>query len=164
MIAAWMLWSIGAGLLFLVAGLAVERLLDGGHRWVWAGAGAGTVLLPAVRFLAGGGGAEAVAPATAPIQLEPLTVTVAGDSVLHSLDDTLLPGWVALSSVLVVGARGGRGRSSFLRTRRSTCGPTMSTSASSPRCCSSPSPGTRRCGSSTGAWGWLRSWTATAGS
>ena len=104
MIAAWMLWSIGAGLLFLVAGLAVERLLDGRRRWVWAGAGAGTVLLPAVRFLSGGGGAETVPPATAPIQLEPLAVTLAGDSALHSLDDAMLFGWVALSSVLVVGA------------------------------------------------------------
>lgn len=104
MIAAWMLWSIGAGLLFLVAGLALERLLDGGRRWVWAAAGAGTVLLPAVRFLSGGGGGEAVAPPAGPIRLEPLTVSLAGDSVLHSLDDVLLLGWVALSSTLVVGA------------------------------------------------------------
>ena len=104
MIAAWMLWSIGAGLLFLVAGLAAERLQAGGRRWVWAGAGAGTVLLPAVRFLSGGGGAETVPPAMGPIRLEPLTVTLAGDSVLYSLDDVLLLGWVALSSVLVVGA------------------------------------------------------------
>lgn len=104
MIAAWMLWSIGAGLLFLVAALAAERLLDGGRRWVWAAAGAGTVLLPAARFLSGGGGGGAAAPAAAPIRLEPLTVTVAGDSVLHSLDGMLLLGWVALSSVLVVGA------------------------------------------------------------
>ena len=104
MIAAWMLWSIGAGLLFLVAGLALERLLDGGRRWVWAAAGAGTVLLPAVRFLSGGGGGEAVAPPPGPILLEPLTVSLAGDSVLHSLDDALLLGWVTLSSLLVVGA------------------------------------------------------------
>ena len=104
MTAAWMLWSIGAGLLFLVAGLALERLFGRGRRWVWAGAGAGTVLLTAVRFLSGRGGAETVAPPAAPIRLEPLTVTLAGDSVLHSLDDALLLGWVALSSVLVVGA------------------------------------------------------------
>ena len=106
MIAAWMLWSIGAGLLFLVAGLAIERLLGGGRRWVWAGVGAGTVLLPAARFLLGRGGVEApaAASAVAPIRLEPLTVTLARDSVLHSLDDALLLGWVALSSVLVVGA------------------------------------------------------------
>lgn len=104
MIAAWMLWSIGAGLLFLVAGLALERLLNGGRRWVWAAAGACTVLLPAVRFLSGGGGGEAVSPPVAPIRLEPLTVSLAGDSALHSLDDALLLGWVALSSVLVVGA------------------------------------------------------------
>lgn len=32
MIAAWMLWSIGVGVLLLVAGLAVERLLDGSRR------------------------------------------------------------------------------------------------------------------------------------
>lgn len=104
MIAAWMLWSIGAGLLFLVAGLALERLLDGGRRWVWAVAGAGTVLLPAVRFLSGGGGGEAVAPAAVPMRLEPLAVSLAEDSVLHSLDDALLMGWAVLSSVLVVGA------------------------------------------------------------
>jgi len=53
MIAAWMLWSIGAGLLFLVAGLAVERLLEGKRRWVWAVAGLGTALLPAMRLLVG---------------------------------------------------------------------------------------------------------------
>lgn len=104
MIAAWMLWSIGAGLLFLVAGLAAEKLMGGGRRWVWAAAGTGTVLLPAVRFLSRGNGPEAVAPMGAPIELEPLTVTLAGNSVLHSLDDALLAGWVALSSVLVVGA------------------------------------------------------------
>ncbi|MDE2973243.1 MAG: M56 family metallopeptidase [Gemmatimonadota bacterium] len=104
MIAAWMLWSIGAGLLSLVAGLAVERLLEGGRRWVWVGAGAATVLLPASRFLSGRGGADVVAPPTAAVRLEPLTVTVADNSVLHSLDDALLLGWLALSSVLVVGA------------------------------------------------------------
>ena len=104
MIAAWMLWSIGAGLLFLVAGLAAEKLMGGGRRWVWAVAGTGTVLLPAARFLSRGSGPEAVPPMGAPIELEPLAVTLAGNSVLHSLDDALLAGWVALSSVLVVGA------------------------------------------------------------
>lgn len=116
MIAAWMLWSIGAGLPFLIAGLAVERLADGGRRWVWAAAVAGTALLPAVRFLSGGGGAEAAAPASAPIRLGPLAVTVAGDSALHSLDDALLLGWLALSSVLVVGALVAAAR--FMRRRR----------------------------------------------
>lgn len=115
MIAAWMLWSIGAGLLFLVAGLAVERLLDGRRRWVWVAAGAGTVLLPAARFLGGGGGAEGVAPAGAVITLEPLAVTVPGDSVLHSLDDVLLMGWVAVSALLVVGALIGAARFAWRR-------------------------------------------------
>ena len=115
MIAAWMLWSIGAGLLFLVAGLAVERLLDGRRRWVWVAAGAGTVLLPAARFLAGGGGAEGVAPAGAVITLEPLAVTVPGDSVLHSLDDVLLMGWVVVSALLVVGALIGAARFAWRR-------------------------------------------------
>ena len=104
MIAAWMLWSIGAGLVFLVAGLAVEKLSRGGRRWVWVAAGAGTVLLPAVRVLPGEGGWGAAAPAVAPIRLEPLTVTLAGDSVLHSLDEALLLGWVLMSSLLAVGA------------------------------------------------------------
>ena len=59
MIAAWMLWSIGVGLLLLVAGLAAERLFEGRRRWVWAVACAGTVLLTAVRvFATGGSGPE----------------------------------------------------------------------------------------------------------
>ena len=115
MIAAWMLWSIGAGLLFLVAGLAVERLLDGGRRWVWAVAGAGTVLLPAVRLLAGGGGVEGAGSAGPAVALEPLTVTVAGDSVLHSLNDVLLMGWVVASALLVVGALVGAARFTWRR-------------------------------------------------
>lgn len=110
MIAAWMLWSIGAGLLFLVAGLAAERLLDGKRRWVWAVAGAGTVLLPAARLLAGGGGVEGAGPAGPVVALEPLAVTVPGDSVLHSLNDVLLMGWVVASALLVVGALVGAAR------------------------------------------------------
>ena len=116
MTAAWMLWSIGAGLLFLVAGLAAERLLDRGRRWVWAAAGAGTVLLPAVRFLSSGGGPEAL-PTGAPIALEPLAITVSRDSALHFLDDTLLFGWVVVSSLMVVAALVGAAR--FIRRRRS---------------------------------------------
>lgn len=104
MIAAWMLWSIGAGLLFLAAGLAAERLMGGGRRWVWAAAGAGTVLLPAVRFLSQGSVPEAAAPTGAPVELEPLTVVLTGNSVLHSLDGAVLAGWVALSSILAAGA------------------------------------------------------------
>ena len=118
MIAAWMLWSIGAGLLFLVAGLAVERLLDGNRRWAWAAAGVGTVLLPAVRFLrggGGGGGTEGAGPAGAVIALEPLAVTVAGDSVLRSLDAALLTGWVAASALLVLGALAGAARFAWRR-------------------------------------------------
>ena len=115
MIAAWMLWSIGAGLLFLVAGLAVERLLDGKRRWVWAAAAAGTVLLPAVRFLAGGSGTEGLASTGPVIALEPLAVTVAGDSVLHSLDNVLLMGWVLASALLVMGALAGAARFAWRR-------------------------------------------------
>ena len=116
MTAAWMLWSIGAGLLFLVAGLALERLLDGGRRWVWVAAGAGTVILPAVRLLAGALGGEGAPPA-APIVLEPLTVTVSGDSALHSLDGVLQLGWVVLSVMLAVAALLGGWR--FVRRRAS---------------------------------------------
>lgn len=116
MTAAWMLWSIGAGLLFLVAGLALERLLDGGRRWVWVAAGAGTVIVPAVRLLAGAVGGQGAPPA-APIVLEPLAVTVAGDSALHSLDGVLQLGWVVLSAMLAVTALFGGWR--FLRRRAS---------------------------------------------
>ena len=115
MIAAWMLWSIGAGLLFLVAGLAAERLLDGKRRWVWAVAGAGTILLPAARLLAGGGGVEGAGPAGPVVALEPLAVTVPGDSVLHSLNDVLLMGWVVVSALLVVGALVGAARFTWRR-------------------------------------------------
>lgn len=114
MIAAWMLWSVGAGLLFVLAGLAAERLLKRGRRWVWLAAGAGTVALPAIRMLSGGGGAEAVLP-VAPILLDPVTMTVASDSTLHSLDDVLLLAWVLLSAILLVAALMGGVR--FLRRR-----------------------------------------------
>lgn len=112
MIAAWILWSVGAGLLFLVAGLAMERLMDGGRRWVWAGAGAGTVALTAVRVLSGsGGGAGGSAEATGVIHPVPAGPEgVAGmvapglpefavpyDSSLHALDGVLLVGWAVLS-------------------------------------------------------------------
>ena len=82
MIAAWMLWSVGAGLLFVVAALAAERLLNRGRRWAWAAAAAGTVVVPVTRFLAGAGGGSASTPLASPrpqSPLEPLAVTVAGD-------------------------------------------------------------------------------------
>ncbi len=105
MIAAWMLWSAGIGLLFFVAGLATERLLTlGGRqtRWVWVIAGVATIVLPGLRLLGPGPGQEVAPPAVAPVLLEPLEVTVPSDSVLRSFDDVLLLGWVVLSSLLVV--------------------------------------------------------------
>jgi len=117
MIAAWMLWSVGAGLLFCLAGLAAEKLLKRGRRWVWLAAGVGTVALPAMRMLSSGGGAEAGVLPAAPILLDPVTMTVASDSTLHSLDDMLLIAWVLLSAMLVVGALMGGVR--FLRRRAS---------------------------------------------
>ena len=106
MIAAWMLWSAGIGVLFLVAGLAAERLLTHGGRptrWVWIVAGAATTALSVVR-IPGAPAERAVVPPPgyAPPLLEPLTVTVARDSMLRSLDDLLVLGWVVLSSLLVV--------------------------------------------------------------
>ena len=105
MIAAWMLWSAGIGVLFLVAGLAAERLLTlAGRptRWVWVVAGVATAALPALRFP--GGGPAPAAPPTgyAPVLLEPLAMTVSHDSILRSLDDVLVLGWVVLSLMLVV--------------------------------------------------------------
>ncbi len=104
MIAAWMLWSIGAGLLFLVAGLATERLLKGGRRWVWLAAGAGTVALPALRMLSSGGGAGGIVLPAPPILRDPITMTVSQNSTLHSLDDMLLMAWIVLSAILLVAA------------------------------------------------------------
>ena len=115
MIAAWMLWSVGAGLMFLVAGLAAERLLEGGRRWVWLAAGIGTVALPAIRLLTTSPAPVGGAPPAVPVLLDPLAVTVARDSALHSLDDLLLLGWVVLSAILLVGALIGGAR--FLRRR-----------------------------------------------
>lgn len=105
MIAAWMLWSAGAGLLFVAAALAVERVLGRGRRWAWAGAALGTTAVPAVRF-AGSGGMEGTGgPVGTPVLLEPLAVGVAGDSGLHALDGALLTGWLVLSAcVAAVGA------------------------------------------------------------
>lgn len=110
MIAAWMLWSVGTGMLFVVAALAAERLLSRGRRWAWAGAAAGTVALPVARFLAGAGATLDAPPAALPLALEPLAATVAGDSVLHSLDGTLLAAWIALSSCLALRALLGAAR------------------------------------------------------
>ncbi len=106
MIAAWMLWSAGIGVLFLVAGLAAERLLTHGGRptrWVWIVAGAATTALSVLRF-PGAPPEPAIVPPPgfAPPLLEPLTVTVARDSMLRSLDDLLALVWVVLSSLLVV--------------------------------------------------------------
>lgn len=122
MIAAWMLWSIGAGLLMLVAGLALEKLVDGGRRWVWLGAGAGTVALTAARVFAGGGSgpfprveAELV-PGLAPVGSAVaqsaaaagapgfLWFSVPYDSFLHALDGIVLLGWVLLSCGLALWA------------------------------------------------------------
>lgn len=132
MIAAWMLWSVGAGLLLLVAGLAAERLFEGRCRWVWVAAGVGTVVLTAVRLVTSGG-MEAENPAdglvisgvAAPVTndagaweaMEAATGTLANpsspafppvaipqDSVLHSLDGTLLLAWLALSAGLALWA------------------------------------------------------------
>ena len=105
MIAAWMLWSAGIGLLFFVAGLATERLLTlSGRqtRWVWVIAGVATIVLPGLRLLGGSPAQEVAPPPVAPVLLEPLEVTVSGDSILRSFDDVLLLGWVVLSSMLVV--------------------------------------------------------------
>ncbi len=123
MIAAWILWSVGAGLLFLVGGLVLERMLDGGRRWVWAGAAAGTVALTAFRVFSGGGGGGGVAgvgvgrvPGPMPPGLAGvegasaasapgfLGFSVPGDSFLHALDGILLMGWVLLSCGLVLRA------------------------------------------------------------
>ena len=105
MIAAWMLWSAGIGVLFLVAGLAAERLLALGRRptrWVWVAAGAATVTLPLLRMLGRSPSPAAVPPMGEPVLLEPLALTVSHDSVLHSLDDLLMLGWVVLSLLLVI--------------------------------------------------------------
>ena len=105
MIAAWMLWSAGIGLLFFVAGLATERLLTlGGRqtRWVWLTAGVATVVLPGLRLLGRSPGQEVAPPAVAPVLLEPLAVTVSSDSILRSFDDLLVLGWAVLSSLLMV--------------------------------------------------------------
>lgn len=105
MIAAWMLWSAGIGVLFLVAGLAAERFLTFGGRptrWVWIVAGAATTALSVLR-LPGGAPEQAVPPpGYKPPLLEPLAVTVSGDSMLRSFDDLLVLGWVMLSSLLAV--------------------------------------------------------------
>lgn len=105
MIAAWMLWSAGVGVLFLVAGLATERLLTHGGRptrWVWIVAGAATTALSVLRIPGAPPERAVPSPGYAPPLLEPLTVTVARDSMLRSFDDLLVLGWVVLSSLLVV--------------------------------------------------------------
>ena len=93
MIAAWMLWSAGVGALFLVAGLAAERLLTvygRPTRWVWIVAGVATTALSVLR-IPGGAPEQAVPPpGYAPPLLEPLAVTVASDSMLRSFDDLLV--------------------------------------------------------------------------
>ena len=105
MIAAWMLWSAGIGLLFVVAGLAAEKLLTHGRRptrWVWIVAGAATTTLSVLRIPGASPEQPVPPPGYTPPLLEPLTVTVARDSMLRSFDDLLVLGWVILSSALVV--------------------------------------------------------------
>ena len=139
MIAAWMLWSIGVGLLLLVAGLAAEKLLEGRRRWVWTTVGVGTVVLTAVRLFATGApgsentsgdllavdaltatgtdaaGGTGTAAATSSPTFFP--VTIPQDSILHALNQVLLLGWLVLSGGLVLWALVGVGR--LLQRRRS---------------------------------------------
>ena len=138
MIAAWMLWSIGVGLLLLVAGLAAEKVFEGRRRWVWAAAGVVTVLLMIVRVLTSGG-AEPGTGASAPVipEVTALGATVVGglegansetgtlasapssallpltvphDSTLHTLDGILLLAWLAVSAGLGLWTLVGAGR------------------------------------------------------
>ena len=54
MIAAWMLYCVGIGLAFVVAGRGIEwalHLAGCQTRWAWCGALAGTLLLPAAALL-----------------------------------------------------------------------------------------------------------------
>ncbi len=130
MIAAWMLWSTGVGLLLLIAALAAEGLVDGHRRWVWGAAGLGTVVLTAARvFTSGGVGmaetpgetvvAEALPPAGTNAAAgsdaatgivartsspEVFPVTIPRGSVLHTLDGILLTAWLSLSAGLALWA------------------------------------------------------------
>lgn len=130
MIAAWMLWSTGVGLLLLIAALAAEGLVGGRHRWVWAAACLGTVVLTAARVFTSGAAGMAETPgetvvAEAPTaagtnaarDLDAATGIVAGSptpgvfpvtipqgSVLHTLDGTLLIAWLILSAGLALWA------------------------------------------------------------
>lgn len=125
MIAAWMLWSVCAGAVVFVGGLAVERVLTlyrRPTRWTWVAAAAVTLLLPLARFL---GPAPEAAPLGGPVpvvEIEPLAMTVQPDSPLRSLDDLLLMGWVGLSTLMLVmvlfaGARLARRRRDWPRGR-----------------------------------------------
>lgn len=136
MIAAWMLWSIGVGALLLVAGLAAEKLLDGGRRWVWAAVGAGTVALTAARVFGGGAAGSGAASVGAPrvegfgaFPADPAAEALVGtpesalfapsipsDSALHSFNGMLLLVWLALSVGLAMYALTGTG--DFLQRRR----------------------------------------------
>ncbi len=130
MIAAWMLWSTGVGLLLLIAALAAEGLVGGRRRWVWAAACLGTVVLTAARvFTSGGAGmaetpgetvvAEALPPAGTNAAAgsdaatgivartsspEVFPVTIPRGSVLHTLDGILLTAWLSLSAGLALWA------------------------------------------------------------
>ena len=141
MIAAWMLWSTGVGLLLLIAALAAEGLVDGRRRWVWAAACLGTVALTAVRVFTSGGpgpaeipGEPVVAQAPAAVGTNPasgpdvatgmvtgspspvvLPVTIPRGSVLHTLDGILLTAWLALSAGLALWALIGAGRLHYRR-------------------------------------------------
>ncbi len=141
MIAAWMLWSTGVGLLLLIAALAAEGLVDGRRRWVWAAACLGTVVLTAARVFAGGGAGTAEIPretvvAQAPTPAgtnaaigsdaatgiiartsspEVFPVTIPQGSVLHTLDGILLTAWLSLSAGLALWALIGAGRLHYRR-------------------------------------------------
>ena len=147
-----MLWSVGVGLLLLVAGLAAEKVFEGRRRWVWATVGVGTVVVTAVRlFASGGSGPEIdlgglvitevtapennaavaweggeVSPGTLPETATPplFPLTIPHDSALHTLDGILLPTWLALSAGLALWALIGIGK--LLRRGRETPDPPSS--------------------------------------
>ena len=107
MVAAWMIWSVGVGLVFALAGLALEKVLTlyrKPTRWVWLTGAAATLLVPLLRLMTPVRTTATPVGEPAVVTIDPLAVTVTQESALRSLDEVLLLAWVALSSLLIVTA------------------------------------------------------------
>src|SRR5574342_595209 len=102
MIAAWMLYCVGIGLAFVIAGRAIEwalHLAGRQTRWAWGIALAGTLLVPAAAWLLPDAFSPVAVPIPARAGQEPLAVTPAAPATQLAAPDTQVRPTFSLSDL-----------------------------------------------------------------